>query len=41
MINILEVSQMQSNLIVPLFGTAAMLGIFGSVFATNKHLKRV
>lgn len=41
MVEILSLAEMQESLLIPLFGTAAILGIFGSVFATNKHLKRV
>lgn len=41
MVEILSPSEMQGNLVIPLFGTAAILGIFGSFFATNKQLKRV
>lgn len=38
---LIDISLVQDNLMAPLFGLALLLGLFGSVFATNRHLKRV
>ncbi|PDZ94432.1 hypothetical protein CON36_33810 [Bacillus cereus] len=38
---LLKVGTVQESLILPLFGLALAIGLFGSIFSTNKHLKRV
>lgn len=40
-ISIIELIEMKENIVYPLFGLALGLGFFGSVLASNKHLKRI